>query len=272
MSLFSLFSQSVAKENFVFFDVETTGLFPLAGDRIIELAMIKVSNGEIIDQFEMKFNPGMPIPPEVTNINKITNEMVADCPLFNKDICHQVLTFIDNNTLVAHNAPFDLSFLSCDFARNSMTFEGWNAIDTLKIAKSIFPGQRHRLENLLKIYSILPDGDLHRALTDTAALKKVFFEMLDEVEIRGKTLEQLIKKYGFEGNIHPRSIPAKIREAIIEKKTVVGKYQKRTGETVKLSIVPLAPVWSDKKWFFLGEEIKSKEILSLNVDSFIEIE
>jgi DNA polymerase III epsilon subunit len=272
MSLFSLFSQTVAKENFIFFDVETTGLYPLAGDRVIELAMIKVSNGEIVDQLELMFNPEIPIPEEVSNINNITNEMIADCPVFNKDYCEKVINFIDKYTLIAHNAAFDLGFISSEFARNSILFDGWNAIDTLKIAHSIFPGQRHRLENLLKIYNILPEGDLHRALNDTVALKKVFFEMLDEVEIRGKNLEQLIKKYGFEGNLLPRSMPAQLREAIIEKKEISGNYKKRNGETVHLSIIPIAPVWVEKKWFLYGQDVSSKKLLSLNGESFIEFD
>jgi DNA polymerase III epsilon subunit family exonuclease len=272
MSLFSLFSQSVAKDNYIFFDVETTGLHALDGDRVIELAMLKVSCGEIVDQLELLFNPGKSIPPEVTAINNITNEMIAGSPAFDLEMCRKVKTFIENYVLVAHNAPFDLGFISSEFARSGIIFDGWNAIDTLRIASSIFPGQRHRLSNLLKIYNIPPDGDLHRALNDTVALKKVFFEMLDEAEIRGKTLEQIIKKYGVEGIYQPRSMPAKIREALIEKKLISGQYKKRTGDLIPLSVVPLAPVWSGKRWFFYAEDSKTKELLTLNGESFIKFD
>ena len=61
MSIFSLFSQTLVKENYVFFDVETTGLYPLSGDRIIEIAMIKTSKGNIVDTIEMTINPNMSI-------------------------------------------------------------------------------------------------------------------------------------------------------------------------------------------------------------------
>jgi DNA polymerase III epsilon subunit family exonuclease len=270
MSLFSLFSQSIAKENYIFFDVETTGLFPLAGDRILELAMVKVSNGEIVDRIDTLINPCMKIPEQVINIHFITDDMVKDSPVFDLDMCNRITGFVGNFIIVAHNAAFDLGFLSSEFARNGVFYEGWQAIDTLKIANAIFPGQKHRLENLLKNYNIVPEGDLHRAITDTMALKKLFFELLDETEIRGKTLEQLVKKYGFEGNILPRNFPARIREALVEKKIISGKYRKRDNAEIDLAVVPLAPVWVDRRWYFMGKEVKSKKILSLHAESFIE--
>ena len=176
MSIFSLFSQSLVKENYIFFDVETTGLYPLLGDKIIEIAMIKTSKGNVIDTFSTFINPGIKIPLEVTNINNITNEMVKDAPVFDKIFGEKIIDFIEENILIAHNAGFDLGFLSTELARNGLFFERWKAIDTLKIAKEIFPGQKNRLENLICRYNIMPEGDFHRALVDTEALKKIFFE------------------------------------------------------------------------------------------------
>jgi len=111
MATFSIFSQNIIKNSYVFFDVETTGLYPFLGDRIIEIAMIKVSNGKTIDKLDMLLNPEIPIPEEAKMIHKITDEMLKDKPVFSLDICNKLLAFIGNSILVAHNASFDLGFL-----------------------------------------------------------------------------------------------------------------------------------------------------------------
>jgi DNA polymerase III epsilon subunit len=271
MSLFSLFSQSLAKQNYIFFDVETTGLHPLSGDKIIEIAMIKTSKGEIIDTIETMINPNCAIPKEVTNINNITNEMVKKAPKFDNKYGEKIINFIGDYTLVAHNAAFDLSFLSVELGRNGIVFERWKAIDTLQIAKEIFPGQKNKLESIMRRYNIMPEGDVHRALIDTDVLRKIFFEFLEESEIRSKSLDQLINYYGFQGQYLYSSIPAIIRESIIEKKSVNGKYRKRDGEILSLSFIPISPVWVDDKWFLIAKDHKTKKELVLYCENFLEI-
>lgn len=271
MSFFSLFSQTLAKENYVFFDVETTGLHPLAGDKIIEIAMIKTSKGNIVDTIENMIDPQFSIPEEVTKINNITDEMVKNAPVFNKEFGEKILTFIEDSILVAHNAAFDLGFLSTELGRSGIFFEGWKAIDTLKIASELFPGQRNKLENLMRRYNIMPEGEVHRALVDTDGLKKIFFEFIEESEIRSKTLDAIIKQYGYQGLSLHRCIPAIIRESIVEQKTIRGKYKRRDGNTVELTIRPIAPVWVDNKWFLLSKENNSDKFISLYCENFIEI-
>ncbi len=270
MSLFSLFSQSLAREKFVFFDVETTGLFPLCNGKILEIAMLKVENGEITDKLELMFNPGYAIPEEITNINGITDEMVAQSPLFSNELGNEIVKFIDDTILVAHNAAFDLGFLSTELARKGITFEGWSAIDTLKIATSVFPGQKNKLESLMKRYNIEQVGDLHRALNDTIILKDVFFQLIDETEIRGKSLDAIVSKYGFKGVLLPRTIPALIKEALVSKSSVLGRYKKRTGEIIELNFKPLAPVWITKRWFIIGENINDNSLITICGENFKE--
>ncbi len=271
MSLFSLFSQSLAKQNYIFFDVETTGLYPLAGDKIIEIAMIKTSKGEIIDTIETMINPNRSIPKEATNINNISDEMVKDSPVFDKKYSEKIIDFIGDYTLVAHNASFDLGFLSVELGRNGIMFERWKAIDTLKIAKEIFPGQKNKLESIMRRYNIMPEGDVHRALVDTDVLRRIFFEFLEESEIRSKSFDQLIKNYGYQGQYLHRSIQGRIREAIIEKKIINGKYRKRSGEIISLSILPISPVWKDDKWFLLAKDPKTNKELVVFCENFLEI-
>ena len=88
--------------------------------------------------------------------------------------------------------------------------------------------------------------------------------------IRGKTLEQLVKKFGFEGDMLPRHFPAGIREALVEKKIISGKYRRRDGEEINLAVVPLAPVWVDRRWFFMAKDVKTKKVVTLHAESFLE--
>lgn len=271
MSIFSLFSQSIIKESFTFFDVETTGLYPLSGDRVIEIAMIKTKNGEKVDTLELLINPGFPISQEVTRINNISDEMVKDAPIFSEELADKILKFIDGTVLVAHNAPFDIGFLSAEFARLGIIFEGWSAIDTLKISREILQIQKHRLENLVRHYGIVASGDFHRALFDTECLMKVFFNLMEEEYFNGKNIETVVKKFGIIGQNIYRSISARIREAIIDKMDISCKYKKRDGNIVEFSFKPLAPVWAYNKWYIMAQNGTDNKILSLNNDSFVEI-
>lgn len=272
MGLFSIFSQNIVNNEYVFFDVETTGLYPLTGDRIIELAMIKVNNGNIIDRFEILLNPEIPIPEEVKSIHKIDDEILKDKPIFSLNIANQIISFIGRAILVAHNASFDLGFLSKELARLGIIYEEWRALDTLKMARVSFPYEKkHNLEYMVKRYNIEIQSDFHRAGFDTEKLVKMFFHLIEEEEFRNKNIDTLIKKYGFSGiGIH-KFIPALIREAIIEKKLISGKYKKRDGEIIELSIIPKAPVWANNKWFLMATPSNNGKEIVLFCENFIEI-
>lgn len=272
MGAFSIFSQNTFKNDYTFFDLETTGIYPLAGDRIIEMAMIKVSNGKILDKLHILLNPEKEIPEEAQNIHKITNEMLRDKPVFSLNIANKLLSFIGNSILVAHNASFDIGFLSKEFAKLGIIYEEWDALDTLKMSRSAFPYEkRHNLESMIKMYGIEISDKFHRASYDTEQLVKLFFCLLDEDEFNDKSIETLIKKYGFSGYGIHKFIPAFIREAMIEKKIITGKYKRRNGEIVDISIIPKAPVWAQDKWFLLANFVDTGEEVVLYCNNFIEI-
>ncbi|MCG8569637.1 MAG: 3'-5' exonuclease [Spirochaetes bacterium] len=271
MSIFSLFSHNLVKQSYIFFDFETTGLYPLASDRIIEIAMIKTVDGKIVDTLESMINPQMPIPEEASQTNNITDEMVADAPLFNQEFAEKVLKFVEKSILVAHNASFDLSFLSMEMARNGISFENWVAIDTLKIAQAVFTGQRNNLNSLMKRYNITPNGDLHRAIVDTEVLKKVYFELVDEQDIREYEIEQIIKRFGFQGNNLPRFIPGPIREALIEKSSVKGDYLTRDRQKIQLDVLPICPVWCNNRWFLYAKDNQNGQSMILYCKRFLEM-
>lgn len=97
------------QDEYYVLDIETTGL-SFRTDKITEFGIIKVKNGEIIDEFECFVNPEMDIPEEVVKITNITNEMVKDAETIDK-IMPKVMEFIGDSILVAHNADFDIGFI-----------------------------------------------------------------------------------------------------------------------------------------------------------------
>ena len=95
---------------FVAFDIETTGLTPVV-DRIVEIGAVKFRSGKVMDTFQELIDPEMSISPDATAVNGITDEMVAGCPLIDQAL-PQFVDFLADFVSIAHNAPFDVGFLS----------------------------------------------------------------------------------------------------------------------------------------------------------------
>lgn len=271
MEHISLFSQSLINSTYTFLDVETTGLYPLLGDKIIEIAMLKYEKGAQIDFFHSLINPLRTLPEEATKINKINEELIKNAPSFDS-LAEKILEFISDSIIVAHNASFDLSFLSVEFAKCGILFKNWKAIDTLKIANDIFMGQRNKLESVMKRYNLSSNGELHRALNDTEILKNIFFELIEEEKIRNKKLEDLIKEYGFNGEDNYDLIPEIIKEAIKEKKDIKGEYKTRENRIIKLISTPILPIWINGTWYLYAKDKKTQADLYLYCKNYYNLE
>ena len=169
----------------IIYDTETTGTNPY-GDRIIELAAYDV---ERKTSFETLINPKMPIPPESTQISKITDAMVKDARCFD-EVIDEFCSFCEGEVmLVAHNNDaFDLLFLQQEFGRNKRTLpDHWLFFDTLKWARRYRNDlPRHSLQFLRQSYNI-PPNQAHRALNDVMVLYEVYKHLVDDL-----TCEQML--------------------------------------------------------------------------------
>lgn len=177
---------------FTFFDTETTGFDPSTGDKIIEIAAIKMQNGQILEGqvFESLVNPGRPIPYESSAVNKITDDMVANAPDIS-EVLPKFLDFIEGTTLIAHNAEFDLAFLDeALFATNPFA-QLPTTLCTKVFSRKVDPKEKfHNLDTLSYRYNItLPETNRHRALADVELLAKVFVRLLEESKVT--SLEEL---------------------------------------------------------------------------------
>lgn len=177
---------------FVVFDLETTGL-SAGGERITEIGAVVLENGEITGQFGTFVNPEKAIPAEITQLTGITDEMVAGAPS-EEEALREFYAFCggENAVLVAHNAPFDMSFLQAA-ARRCKVSAAFTSIDTVPMARALYKDlSNYKLGTLAK-YLKLPPFQHHRAVDDAQALGEIFRRMLRDLTEEGKvrTIRQI---------------------------------------------------------------------------------
>lgn len=159
---------------FICFDIETTGL-SARKDKITEIGAVKIVNGEVTDTFSTFANPEIPIPSKITELTGITDAMVKDAPSQSEAV-KAFLDFADGNILVAHNAPFDTSFIRTACENMGVEYN-YTSIDTVVICRSILKDIKNcKLDTVAK-YMRLGNFNHHRATDDAQMLASIFVEL-----------------------------------------------------------------------------------------------
>ena len=169
--------------DYVVFDLETTGI-SAAYDQVVEISAVKVEGGIVTGEFSTLVNPLMPIPRAASQVNGITDDMVAGSPLFMQAL-GEFLDFAGERVLVGHNIhSFDMRFIYRDARKFWNLIPDNDYIDTLQMARQVLPKLRHhRLVDLAEHYGISAAG-AHRALADCRMNQQVFEFMGRELEER----------------------------------------------------------------------------------------
>jgi len=156
----------------VAFDVETTGL--VAGvDRVVELAAVAFQGDEVLDAFTRLVNPGVPMPTAASRVTGITDELLAEAPPPAAAL-PQFLCMLRRGTPVAHNAPFDVGFVSVEVEEAGLPAPEGPVLDTRGLARRAFPGRfSYGLANLVRDLNLETPG-AHRALADAHACRQLF--------------------------------------------------------------------------------------------------
>ncbi|MCR3754629.1 MAG: DNA polymerase III subunit epsilon [Candidatus Westeberhardia cardiocondylae] len=167
-------------------DTETTGMNKFGvhyeNHRIIEIGAVEIINRRVTGKyFHVYLNPRRYIDVEAFNVHGISDSFLLDKPTFG-EIVHQFLCFIRDSELICHNAPFDLGFINYEISMLHGSFgkveDFCKIIDTLKLARKMFPGKRNNLNALCERYSIdNAQRTLHSALLDSKILANVFLRM-----------------------------------------------------------------------------------------------
>jgi DNA polymerase-3 subunit epsilon len=182
---------ALANVPFVVVDVETTGSRAFGGDRVTEVAVVRVQNGLATRVFETLVNPERSIPPAVIALTNITWEMVRDAPRF-RDICPQLLGVLEGCVFVAHNATFDWRFLSAEIERVTRRPLQGRRLCTVRMARRLLPQLRRRNLDALQHFYGVENVARHRAGGDAVATAEIFLRMLGAARDQGyETLDDL---------------------------------------------------------------------------------
>lgn len=176
--------QHLAETDFVVLDVETTGA-KCPPCRMTEIGAYRVRNGRITGEWQTLLNPQMPIPPFIVELTGITEEMVSNQPTFT-EVAPQLLEFIGDAVIVAHNAKFDIGFLNYEIGR---TYPGCRLANdnlcTVHLARRVFPGlYNYKLHTVAEHFSITIKNR-HRAAGDAHATALIFLHALERMQIHG---------------------------------------------------------------------------------------
>ena len=197
--------RKLADDTYVVFDVETTGLSAVY-DTIIELAAVKIKNGEIIDKFESFANPHKPLSATIINLTSITDDMLQDAPEV-EAVLKRFHRWAEDAIFVAHNASFDMGFLNVGYKKVGLEKAANPVIDTLELGRLLYPElKNHRLNTLAKKLDVELTQH-HRAIYDAEATGYIFLKMLrDAAEKEIEYHDQLNDHMG-QGNAYQRSRP-----------------------------------------------------------------
>ncbi|HET7522003.1 MAG TPA: PolC-type DNA polymerase III [Bacillales bacterium] len=184
-------------ETYVVFDVETTGLSAVY-DKIIELAAVKVKNGEIIDRFERFANPHQSLSQTTVDLTGITDDMVENAPEI-EDVLKAFHEFTGDGILVAHNASFDMGFLNVGYRHIGFEKAANPVVDTLELGRFLYPElKNHRLDTLCKKFNIDLEQH-HRAIYDAEATGYLLWKMVADVKEKGVIFHDQLNENTGEG-------------------------------------------------------------------------
>jgi len=191
-----------------FLDVETTGLSPRLGHRVIEVAVRRVSGGEVEQTFQRLINPCRAVSAGITRLTGISDEMVASAPQFG-DIAGELHEMLRGAVIVGHNASFDASFLRSEMSGCGRALcddlGDPPVLDTLRLARRICRGQRNGLSALCARLGVCIESPAHRAMADCERTHSAMAAMLLPHGGFGLTWREALNLHGRPGTLRDRT-------------------------------------------------------------------
>lgn len=170
--------------SFTVIDVETTGLSSTK-NRIIEIGMVRIEKLKIVSKFHSLINPDTYIPSFITQFTGISNEDVEEAPSF-ENIADEVIAYMENSVLTAHNLPFDFSFLKNELDLCGYETPNLQTLCTLKLSRRIFPFLKSRSLGSVAMHLKIKNSDAHRALSDAETTARILIKLIKQLKINGQ--------------------------------------------------------------------------------------
>lgn len=269
--------QNIDEVEFTIFDTETTGLEPESGDRIVEIAAVRIKGKEKIDTFQTLVNPGRPISEEAFNVNQITPDMLKDAPGM-ETVMPEFLKFIQGTYLCSYNAAFDLGFLDKELnLMGQPKLKDVVVVDILKMAKRLLPGlERYALWFVAEKLRIKAEQK-HRALSDVELTLQTFNKLIQILYSQGITD---FNNFSSLFSINSRFLEdvdnqkvAQIQQALDLGVKLRIKYLSRTNAKVSEREVLPKEIRQDKgRIYLVGHCYLRNEERSFRIDSILRLE
>jgi len=171
-------------DDLVVLDFETTGLSPETGDRVTEVAAVRIRKDRIVDQYESLLNCGKKLEPFIVNFTGITQDMVDSAPPPSQ-VIRELVKLLGKDAVVAHNASFDDRFFRSECGRLSVQESIDPFICSMRIARRVYPGlESYKLSNIAESLGLEYSGRAHRAAADARLTAEVVLKSLEEMKVR----------------------------------------------------------------------------------------
>ena len=269
--------KNIEDVEFTIFDTETTGLDPRCGDRIVEIAAIRVQGSRVLGQFESLVNPQRPVSAGAYAVNRISDDMLRDAPTVDA-VLPGFLDFIEGSCLCSYNLPFDLGFLKNEIAiSGSWSLDNVPLIDVLAMSRRLLPElDRHALGFVAGSLGIEQRQE-HRALSDVDMTWQVFRKLKGILRGKGITdLNQYIGLFGLDQqalqDLTSQKL-AKIQGAIDAAARLKIRYMSSSNAAVSERQVLPREIRQDKRYsYMIGFCFLKKEDRMFRVDGILDME
>ncbi len=257
---------------FSLFDTETTGLDAARGDRIVEIAAIRVKGAEILGRFERLIDTGTPVSAAAYAVNHISAEMLAGAPAPG-EVLPEFLSFVAGSCLCSYNMPFDLGFLENELRLSGLpSVETMAKVDILTVARKILPGlDRHALWFVARHLGVAEPQE-HRAMADVMMMWEVFRRL--KPLLRERDISTFDALTSFAGNVQIRNHQqvqerlAQIQRAIDMKTSFTMSYiSVRDGKETAREVTPRELRRDRGQWYVIGFCSLKREERMFRVDN-----
>ncbi|MDD4940860.1 MAG: exonuclease domain-containing protein [Candidatus Omnitrophica bacterium] len=269
--------RDIGDVDFTIFDTETTGLDPRCGDRIVEIAAMRVRGDRVCARFETLVDPQRPISAGAYAVNHISGEMVRGAPVIG-DVLPKFFDFIKGSCLCSYNLPFDLGFLKNEIpAGSNGSLENIPLVDVLAMARRLLPGlERHALSFVAAALGIEQRQE-HRALSDVDITWQVFRKLTAALRSKGITdLGHCISLFGVDQQVL-RDLTAQkisqIQEAVDDALRLKIRYiSNADGAITERTVLPKEIRQDRRHFYMIGFCFLKNEERMFRVDSILDME
>jgi len=252
----------------LFLDVETTGLSPAMGDRVVELGLIHANGPTEIRRESRLINPARPIPHEAQCVHGITDADVTDQSRFG-EVAEHLGVLLASSWIVGHNVRFDIGFLAMELHRGGREEVPLGCLDTCQLVAALWELPNYRLETIVRALEI-PTTRFHRALDDAAATRLVFSRAVEALGgWQAVTVDDLLRLHRFTPTWpkHPNgSLPQQLYDALTNGQSIAIQYMNGMGLDSERLIRPEVCFSAGKHTYIRAFCTHSQEIRTFRVD------